>query len=116
MCEICNNRGNSCPACCDNEPYKLETPTGMEWKQSVATASELAEIQSLYQWDYTEAERLLRKFMDDLKEKNPETYAYHITGLFKGILPEILVGTLSLERIRKVLLQQIYESLNTPTK
>ena len=35
MCEVCNNRFNNSPACCDDgEPDNLEQPTGMNYMQA----------------------------------------------------------------------------------
>ena len=74
MCEICNDRFNNCPACCDDgEPDNLEQPTGM---------------------NYMAANDILNNY---IARNQPEV----VIAVFKQHLAEYMVGLLEPDRILK---------------
>ena len=76
MCEICNDRFNNCPACCDDgEPDNLEQPTGM---------------------NYMQANDILSNYI----ARNPPEI---VISNFKFMLAEYMVGLLEPKRILKLI-------------
>ena len=97
MCEVCNNRYNNCPACCDDgEPDNMEQPESEKNRpMPVASQETIDAMHKLYikrPMTYDEAYDLLNKFIDS---HHSET----VIAAFKIILAEYMVGMLEPERI-----------------